>query len=187
MREVFIRCEMECWIEKGLSKERKEHIERTTQIAKSIAKAHNLDQEKVETASILHDCAKDLSEKDAKRLIDRYNIELDKIEKKEKGLWHGVLGAEIAKREFGIDDEEILEAIRIHSTGDSNMSLLAKVLYIADYLESWPDEEIKKTAKRDLDSALRMVVIRKMEYIFKKGSLLHLRSVNLYNSVTDVS
>ncbi|MEK9149601.1 MAG: bis(5'-nucleosyl)-tetraphosphatase (symmetrical) YqeK, partial [Candidatus Desantisbacteria bacterium] len=116
-----------------------------------------------------------------KRWIEKANITLDEIEEKEPGLWHQTVSAIIAEKDFGVNDQEILQAIRIHSTGDANMSLLAKIIYIADYIESWPDEAIMQKAKKDIDLTLREVMIKKVNYIFNKSALLHPMSVSAYN------
>jgi len=161
--------------------ERFDHTERTRDIALEIASCQIIDKEKVEITALLHDCAKEMPKDEMKRWIHKYSIVLDEIEEKEPGLWHQIVSAIIAERDFGVKDQEILQAISIHSTGDANMSLLAKIIYIADYLETWPNESMMQKAKEDIDLALREVMIKKINYIFNKSAFLHPKSVSAYN------
>lgn len=167
-----------------MTKERFLHVLKVKEIAFEIAKFHNTDKEKLELASLLHDIAKDIPKEEAEGLIKKHRIILDEIEKKEPGLWHGKIGAGLAYERFGIKDPEILETIRYHSTGSPNMSLIFKILYIADYLETCSNPEIKDIAKRNIDASLKMVVSKKIEYVLKKGCLLHPRSVDLWNNIS---
>lgn len=164
-----------------MTEERFNHTEKTRDIASEIASCYDIDKEKVEIAALLHDCAKEMPKEEMKIWIYKYNIALDEIEEKEQGLWHQIVSAIIAKKDFGVKDQEILQAIRFHSTGDANMSLLAKIIYIADYIETWPDESIMQKAKEDIDLALREVMIKKINYIFNKSALLHPNSLSGYN------
>jgi predicted HD superfamily hydrolase involved in NAD metabolism len=167
-----------------MTEERFIHTERTMDIALKIASCYDIAKEKVEISAILHDCAKEMPKDEMKRWIKKANITLDEIEEKEPGLWHQIVSAIIAEKDFGIKDQEILQAIRVHSTGDADMSLLAKIVYIADYLESWPNESIMQKAKENIDLALREVMIKKINYIFNKSALLHPMSVSAYNYIS---
>ncbi|MDI6752180.1 MAG: bis(5'-nucleosyl)-tetraphosphatase (symmetrical) YqeK [bacterium] len=167
-----------------MTEERFIHTERTRDIALEIASYYDIDKEKVEITALLHDCAKEIPKNEMKRWMNKHNITLDEIEEKEPGLWHQTVSAIITEKDFGVNDQEILQAIRIHSTGDANMSLLAKIIYIADYIESWPDEAIMRQAKKDIDLALKEVMIKKINYIFSKSSLLHSKSLLGYNWIT---
>lgn len=167
-----------------MTKERLLHVLKVKEIAFEIAKFHNIDKEKLELASLVHDIAKDIPKEKAEKIIETEGIILDEIEKKEPCLWHGKVGAFIAEERFKVKDPEILEAIKYHSTGSLNMSLLFKLLYIADYLETCWDKEIEDVAKRDIDASLKMVVKKKIEYVLKKGSLLHPMSVELWNELS---
>ncbi|MEW6482114.1 MAG: bis(5'-nucleosyl)-tetraphosphatase (symmetrical) YqeK [bacterium] len=166
-----------------MTKERLFHIQEVKRIACEISSHYNVDKEKLELISYLHDIAKDIPKDEMKSLIEKYKIGLDRIEKREPGLWHGAIGACMAKERFNIEEEEILNAIKFHSTGMANMPLLSKILYIADYLETCPDGDLLDRAKRDIEGVLREVIKKKIEYVLKKGSLLHPRTVSLWNSI----
>lgn len=176
--------EIEKFLSSFMKKERFFHVLKVKEIALDIAKFYNIDKEKLGLLSLLHDIAKDIGKKEAEKIIENGKIILDEIEKKEPSLWHGKIGAFLVEERFNIKDPEILEAIRYHSTGSNNMSLMFKILYISDYLESCPSSKIKGASKRDIDASIKMVVAKKIEYVLKKGSPLHPRSVELWNSIS---
>ena len=164
-----------------MTEERFIHTERTRDIALEIASCYDIDKEKVEITALLHDCAKEMPRNEMRKWLFKDKITLDEIEEIEPGLWHQMVGAIIAKKNFGIKEQEILQAIRIHSTGDANMSLLAKIIYIADYIETWPENSIIQKAKEDIDLVLKEITIKKINYIFNKSALLHPMSISGYN------
>jgi len=178
--------EIEKEISSLMTEERLLHVKETKRIAFEIAGFYNVEVEKLELACLFHDIAKDIPKDKMKSLIEKHRIILDEIEKREIGLWHGIIGEEIVKERFNIKDLEILEAIKFHSTGKANMSLLFSLLYIADYLETCPSDEIKEKAKKNIQDALKMVVAKKIGYVLKKGSLLHPRSIELWNSIVRI-
>ena len=97
-------------------------------------------------------------------------------------LVHPYLGAEVARREFGVDDEEILEAIRCHTTGKPDMSLLEKIVFVADFIE--PNrkkidnlEKIRELAFKDLDLTVKLILENTIEFVKKSGKVLHPRSI----------
>ena len=106
-------------------------------------------------AGLLHDCAKDYPA-DMKRL----------------------LGAEVARREYGVEDEEILEAIRWHTTGKADMTVLDKIIFIADYIEPNREsfdglEEARRLAYEDLDKAMKYILESTIEYVKARKRHLH--------------
>ncbi|MDD4570753.1 MAG: bis(5'-nucleosyl)-tetraphosphatase (symmetrical) YqeK, partial [Tepidanaerobacteraceae bacterium] len=110
-----------------------------------------------------------------------FGILLDDIEKWEKALIHGPLGAVIAKQDYGVNDKEILKAIKIHTTGDMGMSPLDKIIFISDLIEPRRCfagvDELRVEAFRDLDGAIIGAFDSTVRYILSKGSLLHPRTI----------
>lgn len=143
-----------------------------------LAKYYNVDVEKAKIAALLHDCAKCYPDEMKKRLCREFHIELDEIMKSQIDLAHSFLGAKIAKSEYGVTDKDILEAIRYHTTGKKNMSMLDKIIFIADYIE--PNrknfeglDEIRSLAYTDIDKALKKCLENTIQHTLKKGELLH--------------
>ena len=94
-----------------------------------MADIFGVDMEKAETAALLHDCAKQIPHETQLLMCREYNIPLDEIKEKQLGLLHAELGAYLAERDYGIKDEEVLDAIRYHTLGRENMTNLEKILY----------------------------------------------------------
>ena len=136
------------------------------------------DREKVYVAALIHDCAKEYPEQLRARLCREYKVCVDEVMAEVPDLIHPFLGAEIAKREYLIQDEAILNAIRYHTTGRANMSFLEKIIYIADYIE--PNrkafaglEEAKRLAYLDLDMAMACILRQTLDYVAQRGRRLH--------------
>ena len=136
------------------------------------------DQQKARVAGLLHDCAKDYPESMRQRFCKEYKVKTDEIMNKQTDLIHPFLGAEVAKREYQVMDEDVLNAIRFHTTGRPNMSLLEKIVFIADYIEPNREkfgglEEARRLAYLDLDKAMAYILENTIEYVKARGRLLH--------------
>ncbi|HAV42753.1 TPA: hypothetical protein DCX15_01880 [bacterium] len=170
-----------------LSPFRYRHSLATQKVAVDLAHYYNLDTARASLAAFLHDCGKGFSTREAESYIEKYGVRLDAIEKEEPELWHGPIGEEMAKHEFGIKDSVVLRAIRIHSTAEGRMSTIAKIVYIADYLE--PNRHLKgkgqiiKFAFKDLDLACLYVLNHKLSYILHKKVFVHPRSIEARNNL----
>ena len=153
--------------------------------AVKMAEFHGADVEKARIAGLLHDCAKNFSAAEMFELCDKYKIELDSVARKQTGLIHGFLGAEIAKDIFGIDDEEIYDAIYYHTVGKPDMSLLTKIIYIADAIEPMRHYEgvdiLRELAFDNIDKALVYQIDMTIKSVLKKGTLLHTNTVDTRN------
>lgn len=171
-----------------LGKERLEHSVNTSEVARKLAIKYDYDADKAEVAGLLHDCAKDLDYKTLEKMVLEYNIELDEIIQKIPKLLHPLVGAAIAKKEFNIQDPVILKAIKAHSTGAAQMSLLDKIIYLSDKIEPLRNnmngvEEVRKMAEIDLDRAVLMALDKGLIYLISKGSLIHPISIEARNNI----
>ena len=153
--------------------------------AKRLAQLYGADIEKAAVAGLLHDCAKNYSKDDMFALCEKYGIELDEVMKKSSGLIHGLLGAEVAKREYGIDDGDIYDAIYYHTVGKPDMSLLTQIIYIADGIEVNRHydgvDRIRSLAEEDLDKALILQIDYTIKSVISKGGLLHTNTIDTRN------
>jgi predicted HD superfamily hydrolase involved in NAD metabolism len=151
-----------------------------------LAKHWGADIDKASLAGLTHDCCKNLTVEEGRALAKQYNLTLDEITMNTKGLLHAPLGAEYAKREFGIDDNEVLDAIRSHTTGRSDMTLLEKIIYIADYIEptrknfTWL-EPMRALAYKNLDKAVLYGLNIAITYIIDKNEPLNLITLEARN------
>ena len=149
--------------------------------AVELAAHYDADVKKAEIAGLLHDCAKGMNIEHQLKMVEYFGILLDDVEKRQKALIHGPLGAVTAKRDYGIIDVEILKAIKIHTTGDVNMSLLDKIIFLSDFIEPgrcFPGvEELRVKAFKDLDDAIIDAFDSTIRYVLSKGSLLHPKTI----------
>jgi len=170
-----------------MSKERFEHSVNTSEVARRLAIKYNYNADKAEVAGLLHDCAKDINYEILKKMVFEYNIKVDKIIQRIPKLLHPLAGAAIAKKEFNIQDSVILNAIKAHSTGTAQMSILDKIIYLSDKVEPLRDmagvEEVRKMAEKDLDRAVLMALDMGLLYLISKGLLIHPVSIEARNNI----
>jgi predicted HD superfamily hydrolase involved in NAD metabolism len=169
----------------NLTPERFLHSLNVAQTAAGLANHFGADIKRAEVAGLVHDCVKDLPASVQLKMAENFGILLDDIEKLEPALIHGPLGAVYAREAYGIQEEDILRAVRMHTTGDVNMTLLDKIIFISDYIEparSFPGvEELRKKACIDLDEAVLLAFDSTIKYVLARKSLLHPRTVNARN------
>ena len=103
--------------------------------AVKLSEIYNWDKENAKIAGLVHDCAKYFNDEQIEDCIKKFNIELDPLEENNLALSHSVIGSYVAKEVFEIEDEEILNAVKYHTTGRENMTLLEKIIYMADLIE----------------------------------------------------
>ena len=170
-----------------LGEERLEHSVNTSKIACKLAIKYYYNADKAEVAGLLHDCAKDLDYENLKIMIKEYNVKIDRFITKIPKLLHPLVGAAIAEKEFNIQDPVILSAVRAHSTGAAQMSLLDKIIYLSDKIEPLRNmvgvEEVREMAEKDLDRAVLMALDRGIIYLINKNSLIHPVSIEARNSI----
>ncbi len=157
------------------------------QTAKRLSQIYGEDINKAALAGILHDCGKIKNKRHLLKKINYFGIILDGIMQKDISLAHGLLGSVIANEEFGIKDEDVLNAIKFHTTGRKDMSLLEKIIYISDYIEPNRDfpgvEEIRKLAFKDLDKSILISMNNTINHIIKKDKFIHIDTIEARNSI----
>lgn len=148
----------------------------TEQEAIRLAARYGADVEKARRAALLHDCTKKLDMEEQLSLCRQYGIQLDELEQRALKLLHARTGAEIARDVFGVDDE-IYSAIRWHTTGHANMTLLEKIIYLADYIEPSRDfpgvDRLRKVCYEDLDRGLLTGLEMTIEEMQGMGDPVH--------------
>lgn len=150
-----------------------------------LAKRYNAPEDKVKIAALLHDYAKNITFKDSLELIEEYSLALDDITMTSSELIHGPLGARMVKDHFNIGDQEILNSIAFHTTGRANMTIVEKIVFLADFIEPERDfdgiDEIRFKATINLDEAVLMALDSTILYLIKKKNIIHLNTVNARN------
>ena len=134
------------------------HSKNVAKEAVRLAKKYGADVSRAELAGILHDATKETPEDEPMRYIDKAGIILTPLECSTHKLWHAISGAAFVQVELGITDEDILNSIRYHTTGREGMSLLEKVIFIADFTSAERDydgvDRMRKAADKSLEYAM---------------------------------
>lgn len=173
-------------VKERLSEKRFYHSECVVERCIEYAKIYGVDVEKARIAGIAHDVAKEIPKEKQVEIAETYGIKLDEIEKRQIPLIHAKLGAEIARKEFGCTDD-ICEAIKWHTTGKENMSILEKIVFMADATgndRTWGDtEKLRKIAKENLDLAMIELMKECIIDVVEKGFPVHPNSINAYNYI----
>ncbi|MGE5472935.1 MAG: bis(5'-nucleosyl)-tetraphosphatase (symmetrical) YqeK [Ignavibacteriales bacterium] len=168
-----------------LSSKKFEHCLAVKDSAVKLAFIHNADVEKASVAGLLHDCAKCMTEQELLKKAEEFGILLDGILRRETGMLHASIGAEIAKREFEVTDIDIINAILYHTTGKESMSLLEKIIYIADYISEdrkFPGiEDLRKVVQEDLDAGVLMGMDYTIKHVISKDRLIHPETIKARN------
>ena len=118
-----------------LSAKRYGHTLRVADTAEDLARVHGLDRGRARLAALLHDAAREMPSEEFLGLADSWNLPVGQPERESPKLLHGPVAAELARRELGVDDGDVLEAIRVHTVGQPGMDPLALVLFVADKIE----------------------------------------------------
>lgn len=128
------------------------------------------DLDKALLAGLMHDCAKCMPNAKKLKVAEKHGLEITEIEQKNPFMLHAKVGALLAEKKYDIEDQEVLSAIRWHTTGKPDMTLLEKIVYVADYIEPKRDKapnlkEVRKMAFVDLDQALLKILEDTLNYL----------------------
>lgn len=176
-------------IRERLSDYRFNHSMCVAESAKELARRYGADEEKAEVAGILHDVMKESSKKEQLAVIEQAGMSLTELELKQKKFYHQTSGAAFAKAVLGIEDDEILNAIRYHTTGRTNMSLMEQIVYLADFISADRDyddvdimrEKVKLSKEEGLLYGTRYTIVS----VINSGKILHPDTVDAYNWILD--
>ncbi|GAA0365466.1 bis(5'-nucleosyl)-tetraphosphatase (symmetrical) YqeK [Alkalibacterium iburiense] len=172
-------------MENSLSKRRLKHVLRVEKTALKLAEKYDVDYEKVSIAALSHDYAKERPDEEMRDLIISENLDLEMLQYG-NNIWHGPIGAVLMKNEYHLEDEDILEAINYHTIGSPKMSLVAKVIYVADFIEpkrSFKGIEIaRELADKDLDEAIGYISSHTISHLIKRKNKIYPRAIETYNA-----
>ncbi len=179
--------EYKALLSQRLSPYRYNHSLCVAESAVELAKKYGADEEKALIAGLLHDITKEADMQEHFSLFKTGKAQLSDLERRSPKLWHAMSGAVYLEYELGITDSDILTAVRYHTTARANMSLLEKVIYIADFISAdrvYDDVEVvRELAKKDLDETMRYTQHYSINELLQKGSPIHPDSVACYNSL----
>ena len=179
--------EMRQLLEKSLPPKRYKHSIRVYDTALQMADAFHADKEKIALAALLHDCGREIPTKESLAKARELGIAVDSVEAAQPILLHAKLGVYFAVHKYGVEDTEVLDAIRYHSTGTTDMTELAKIVFLADMIEPKRDfpgvDELRKISWQDLDRAMFLSYDNTIRYLLDDGALIHPDAIAGYNQL----
>lgn len=174
-------------LEKRLTKKRYAHSVAVAGEAVRLAEMYGADTDKAYLAGLLHDVCKDDSRETLLQIFDKFGIILCNVEISSPKLWHAIAGAAFLKGEIGIDDEEILLAVRYHTTARAGMTLLEKVLYLADFTSADRDYDGVNRMRAAVDKSMEAAMVEALEFticdLAGQRHAIHPDTVAAYNQL----
>jgi predicted HD superfamily hydrolase involved in NAD metabolism len=174
-------------VKKQITEHRYEHTLGVLETSLQLAEHYGADSKKAEIAAIFHDYAKFREPEEMAEIIKNVPDIADELLEYHSELWHAPVGAYLVQHEVGITDQEILDAIRYHTTGRVGMSVLEKVVCLADYIEPgrhFPGvDEVRQLAQKDLNKALAQSLLNTIKFLEKKGQKVYPLTKAAYEDV----
>lgn len=174
-------------LKQNVSSDRYAHTLGVIDAAVYLAKKYDDDEEAAYIAALLHDYAKGFSKEQLYDYIAKNNLEIDETMAKAYQLIHGKVAAHIAKEQFNINDQNILNSIEYHTTGRKKMSNLEKIIYLADFIELGRNysgvEELRMVAEQNLDKAVLLALNNTIKYVISIEKLLHTNTIEARNTL----
>lgn len=176
-------------IEPMLTQKRYIHSLAVADEAKRLAIKYGADANKAYLAGLLHDILKTSSDEMQLQTMDKFGIILTDIEKNSKKLWHAISGAAYVKNVLNINDNEIVDAIRYHTTARADMTLLDKILYLADFTSADRDYDdvdvMRKLVDQSMQGALKYALKYTIDDLKEKGAQIHPDTLSAYNQINE--
>lgn len=182
--------QIEKTLKEMLPDRRLKHSLDVSKCAVKLSEIYKCDKEKAEIAGLVHDCAKYFTDEQIEDCVKKFNIKLDPLEVNNIALSHSIIGSYVAVDVFNIKDEEIVNAIKYHTTGKENMSLLEKIIYMADLIEEGRNfprvEELRElTYSGKLEEALILSFNNTIKFVIDNNQLIHPRTVKARNYILE--
>lgn len=173
------------YLKKNLSIKRYEHTLGVEKSAIELANINGADLYKVKIAALAHDLAKEIPIEEQKRILQSRNIEIDEISNLTPQVLHGFVSAVMLKEIFKVNDQEILNAVGYHSTGRKQMSLIEKIIYIADYIEPNRNyngvEELRIVTRQNIDRGVLMGLNNTIKLLVERNGVIHPDTIDARN------
>lgn len=172
-------------LKQRLTEYRFNHSLNVAKSARKLAAIYGYDEEKAYTAGLIHDCCKDVPAGLQLSYMLENNVQLNECEINTAKLYHAISGSVFVKNEFNIDDEDIINAVRYHTTGRKNMSLLEKIVFIADFISDERDYDGVDIMRRKAEISLEEAIVEGLSFTIKElidnARLVHPDTIDAYN------
>lgn len=190
MKETDIR-KIRRAMEKTLDDKRYEHSIGVAYIAAALAMRYGDSMENAQLAGLLHDCGKSIARDKRIAFCEKHHISISECERDNPSLLHAKVGSFLAMNTYKVQDGDVVNAILNHNTGRPGMSLLEKIVFVADYIEPSRNQapnlaQIRKMAFVDLDNALLNVLKDTLEYIHKTNKVIDPMTQKTYDYYKDI-
>lgn len=175
-------------LKEDLSEKRYKHSIGVMEMAEELAKLYNADVETAKIAGLLHDIAKEMKSDEKLKYVEENHIKINEIERINTPILHGVIGADIAKKKYGVN-EQIQKAIEYHTTTSPEMDLIAKIVYVSDKVElnrkseDYDVEYERNLAREDLDATIIYIINSNITSLVNKGKLIEPQSIETRNKL----
>ncbi len=174
------------WLADHVPASRIEHILGVEQMALDLAAHYHLDTEKAPMAGLMHDLAKYFKPQQLLQMAQAEGLEIDEVDQANPHLLHADVSAIVARNQFGVDDQEVLQAIQNHTLGRPGMSLLSCIIFVADTLEpgrgNTPElEALRQISRQDLYKAVWLTCDYSLKYLLETRCLIHPRTIKTRN------
>lgn len=174
-------------LRQNVSEHRYNHTLGVIDAAVYLAKKYEENEDHAYLAALLHDYAKHFTRDQIFEYMESNSLEADEIMINTHQLLHGKIAAHIAKREYGICNQNVLNAIEFHTTGRRQMSRLEKIIYLADFIELGRDytgvEELRTLAEEDLNRAVLLALNNTIKYVIHIEKVLHTNTIEARNTL----
>lgn len=180
------------FLEKNLSAKRYEHSLNVAAECRKLAEKYGEDPEKAYFAGLLHDICKELPAQEQLDLVreSESDFAVCREELETRSLWHGIAGAYFIKTKFGIEDIDILNAVRFHTVGRAGMSRLEEIVYLGDLVSAERDykdvDKMRKIVYTDIDEAMLAALAFSVKSVIKKGGVIPPCTTEAYNFYTRI-
>ena len=173
------------YLKENLSQKRFTHSLNVAEECRKLALKYGEDPDKAYFAGLLHDICKELPDDEQKSLVVESGFAVCREELETRSLWHGIAGAYFVKKEFGVEDIDILNAIRFHTVGRAGMSRLEEIVYMGDLISAERDykdvDKMRKLAYNNLNEAMLEAFVFQIKAVVKKGGLIPACTAEGYN------
>ena len=185
-QKIVMREQVLAWLADHVPASRIEHILGVEQMALDLADHYHLDAEKAAMAGLMHDLAKYFKPQQLLEMAQAESLQLDEVDFSNPHLLHADVSAIVARDQFGVDDQEVLQAIQNHTLGRPGMSLLSCIIFVADTLEpgrgNTPElEALRQISRQDLYKAVWLTSDYSLKYLLETRCLIHPRTIKTRN------
>ena len=176
------------YLKAKLSAKRFQHSMNVADECRKLAEKYGEDPDKAYYAGLLHDICKEMPDADQKTLVEKSGFAVCREELETRSLWHGIAGAYFVKSHFGVEDIDVLNAIRFHTVARAGMTRLEEIVYIGDLISADRDykdvDKMRKIAYTGLNAAMLEGIQFSIKSVIKKGGVIPPCTVEAYNFYT---